>query len=323
MQRRLLLQAASGSVAVLGVPRAFAQAMPSGPIRIVVGFPRGGGTDALARVLAERLEPLWGRQVVIDNKPGVAGVLAASHVAQQPGDGRTLLMAHINSHALAPLLQPRLTYDVERDFTPVVLVGVTPNMLAGSVQQPVRTLDDLVALCQARPGRVSFGSSGAGSVQHLSLEMFKLRARIDLLHIPYKGSAPVLADVVNGLVDCCLVSMTAVTPFVKSGKLVAIAQTRPVRAKAYPGVPTMAEQGFPGFDASVWYGLVGPARLPRGLVQKINADVNLVLAMPGVQRRLDGYGAEDGGGTPEKFGAFMRAELAKWTRVVKDSGLKP
>ena len=240
MQRRTLIQVGAAAAATLGVPSLFAQEWPNGPVRIVVGFPPGGGTDALARVVAQKLTTLWNQQVIVESKPGVAGVLAAEYVAQQPSDGSTLLMAHINSHALAPSLQPKLRYSIERDFVPIVLVGVTPNLLIGNPNQP-RTVKEIVALCKAEPGRVSFGSAGAGSAQHLALEMFKLRAKVDALHVPYKGSGPLLTDLMGGQIQYSFETMTAATPHVKSGRVIAIAQTRLKRAKGHPSVPTMQE----------------------------------------------------------------------------------
>ena len=322
MQRRSILKATAGAAATLAVPRVFAQTWPSGPIRIIVGFPPGGGTDALARVVSTKLTQMWNQQVIVENKAGVAGVLAADYVAQQASDGTTLLMAHINSHALAPSLQPKLNYSVERDFVPIVLVGVTPNLLIANPKEEAKTVKDIVALCKAKPGQVSFGSAGNGSAQHLALESFKLQARVDAIHVPYKGSGPLLTDLMGGQIQYSFETMTAATPHVKSGKVLAIAQTRTKRAKGHPGVPTMEEEGFAGFEATTWYGLVGPGKLPTPIAQKMNEDVNKVLAMPDVQEKLDTYGAEDGGGTREKFAAFIRAETAKWAKVVKDGNIK-
>ena len=322
MQRRSILKAAAGAATTLAVPQVFAQPWPSGPIRIIVGFPPGGGTDALARVLSVKLTQMWNQQVIVENKAGVAGVLAADYVAQQASDGTTLLMAHINSHALAPSLQPKLNYSVERDFVPIVLVGVTPNLLIANTNEAARTVKDIVALCKAKPGQVTFGSAGNGSAQHLALELFKLQAKVDAIHVPYKGSGPLLTDLMGGQIQYSFETMTAATPHVKSGKVLAVAQTRTKRAKGHPNVPTMEEQGFPGFEATTWYGLAGPGKLPSAIAQKMNEDVNKVLAMPDVQEKLDTYGAEDGGGTREKFAAFIRAETAKWARVVKDGHIK-
>jgi tripartite-type tricarboxylate transporter receptor subunit TctC len=322
MQRRSFIQAAGAAAAALGVPSVFAQEWPTGPVRIVVGFPPGGGTDALARVVAQKLSVMWNQTVIVENKGGVAGVLAAEYVATQPSDGSTLLMAHINSHALAPSLQPKLRYNAERDFVPIVLVGVTPNLLIGNTAQPAKTVKDIVALCKAKPGQISFGSAGAGSAQHLALEMFKLQAKVDALHVPYKGSGPLLTDLIGGQINYSFETMTAATPHVANGRVIAIAQTRTRRAKGHPNVPTMQEQGFEGFEATTWYGLVGPRGLPLAITQKVNADVNTVLAMPDVQEKLDTYGAEDGGGSADKFATFIRTEIAKWAKVVKDADVK-
>jgi len=322
MQRRLVLQAGAGAAATLGVPALRAQAWPTGPVRIVVGFPPGGGTDALARVVGQKLGVMWNQQVIVENKAGVAGVLAADYVAQQPSDGSVLLMAHINSHALAPSLQPKLRYNAERDFVPIVLVGVTPNLLIANDKQQAKTVKDIVALCKAQPGAVSFGSAGAGSAQHLALEMFKLQAKVDALHVPYKGSGPLLQDLIGGQIQYSFETMTAATPHVKSGRVLAIAQTRLRRAKGHPTVPTMQEQGFDGFDATTWYGLAAPKGLSPAIAQKINQDTNLVLALPDVQEKMDTYGAEDGGGSSEKFATFIHTEIIKWAKVVKDADVK-
>ena len=311
MKRRTLISAAAA--ASLASPVLRAQTLPNGPIRIVVGFPPGGGTDALARVVGQKLA------VMIDNKGGAAGVIAADYVAKQPADGTTLLMAHINSHAIAPGLQPKLGYNVDRDFVPIALVGVTPNLLICNESQPAKNVKELVELCRKNPGKISFGSAGAGSAQHLALEMFKLRANVDALHIPYKGSGPLLTDLIGGQIMYSFETMTAATPHVKSGKAIALAQTRVKRAKGHPNVPTMDEQGFAGFDATTWYGLVGPGKLPPAMAKRMNEDVNKVLAMPDVIEKLDQYGAEDGGGSAQKFSEFIHTEQVKWAKVIKDA----
>ena len=322
MQRRSFIRASGAAAATLALPAVHAQQWPYGPVRIIVGFPPGGGTDALARVVGQKLGAMWGQQVIVENKAGVAGVLAAEYTATQPSDGSTLLMAHINSHALALSLQPKLRYNIERDFVPIVLVGVTPNLLIANPAQSAKTVKDIVALCKAQPGAVSFGSAGSGSAQHLALEMFKLRAKVDALHVPYKGSGPLLTDLIGGQIQYSFETMTAATPHVKNGRVLAIAQTRIKRAKGHPSVPTMQEEGYEGFEATTWYGLVGPGKLPTVIAQKINRDVNTVLAMPDVQEKMDTYGAEDGGGSAEKFAQFIRTEQAKWAKVVKEAGVK-
>ncbi len=330
MQRRTLIQATAASAAtLLAAPYARAQAAaqatpwPNGPVRIIVGFPPGGGTDALARVVAQKLTAMWNQQVIVENKAGAAGLLAAEYVAQQPGDGATLLMAHINSHALGPALQAsKLRYSVERDFTPIVMVGVTPNLLIAHPGSPNKSVKEVVDACKAKPGQIAFGSAGLGSAQHLALEMFKHSAGIDALHIPYKGSGPLLVDLIGGQIQYCFETMTAATPHVKGGKVIAVAQTRAKRASGHPTVPTMQEQGFDGFEATTWYGLAGPGKLPAAIADKVNRDVNAVLAMADVQERMATYGAEDGGGSREKFAQFIATEQVKWAKVVKDGNVK-
>ena len=321
MQRRRFIAStlAAGAALPLATVRAQTAPLPTAPVRIVVGFPPGGGTDVMARVMAQKLATLWGVPVTVENKAGAGGVIAAEYVAKQPNNGTTLLMTNISNHAIAPALYPTLGYVVERDFTPLVLVGVTPNLLICNPSKPARTVKDLVALCRDKPGTVTFGSSGAGASQHLAIELFKLRAGVDALHVPYRGSGPMLTDLIGGQIDYSFETMTSATPHVASGKLVAIAQTRPRRSKAHPEVPTVAELGFPGFDASTWYGLVGPAQMNAAMVQRMNEDFNRVLALPDVAEKLASYGAEDGGGSAAKFAEFIGTEKDKWARVVKEA----
>lgn len=319
MQRRIFVAA---TAATLAAPMLQAQTLPSGPVRIIVGFPPGGGTDALARVVGQKLQAMWNTSVVIENRAGAAGVIAADFVSKQPSDGNTLLMAHINSHALAPALGQKLGYDAEKDFVPISMVAITPNILVCNNDQRAKNVPDLVALCKANPGKVSFASAGGGSAQHFALEMFKQQARIFALHVPYRGSGPALTDLIGGQVNYCFETMTSATPHIKGGKAVALAQTRLKRAKGHPNVPTMAEQGFPGFEATVWYGLMGPGKMPAAMARRMNEDVNKVLAMPDVQEKMDQFGAEDGGGSIEKFAQFIKAEQQKWALVAKAANIK-
>jgi tripartite-type tricarboxylate transporter receptor subunit TctC len=322
MQRRNFISSVTATAASLASPVLRAQTLPAGPVRIIVGFAPGGGTDILARVIAQKLQVMWNTPVLVENRAGAAGMIAADYVAKQPSDGATLLMAHINSHAIAPALTPRMTYRVENDFTPIVLVGVTPNLLICNDRQQARTVKDVVELCKKNPGKISFGSAGNGSAQHLALEMFKLAAKIDAIHVPYKGSGPMLTDLIGGQINYSFDTMTAATPHVKSGKAIAIAQTRTRRAKGYPNVPTMAESGFPGFEATTWYGLEGPGKLPSVIAKRMNDDINKVLQMPDVAEKFEQYGAEDSGGSPEKFDSFIKSEAKKWAKVVKDANVK-
>jgi tripartite-type tricarboxylate transporter receptor subunit TctC len=297
------------------------QAYPAKPVRILVGFAPGGGTDILARVIGQKLGDMWKTQVIVENRAGASGTIAADYVAKQGGDGNTLLMAHINSQAITPALV-KLNYNPATDFQPIVLVGVTPNLLICNEHQPAKTVKDLVELCRKNPGQVSFGSAGTGSAQHLALEMFMLAAKVKAIHVPYKGSGPMLTDLIGGQIQYSFDTMTAATPHVKNGKAIAIAQTRLARAKAYPNVPTMAESGFPGFEATTWYGLAGPAKMPAAMAKRMNEDVNKAMLMPDVMEKLEASGAEDGGGSTEKFGQFMHAEIGKWAKIIKEGGVK-
>jgi len=322
MKRRTFVAASAATAATLVAPAVQAQSLPAGPVRILVGFAPGGGTDILARIVAQKLQTMWGITVLVENRAGATGVIAAEAVAKAAPDGNTLLMAHINSHALAPALMPKLSYVVDRDFTPLTLVGITPNLLISNNDQPAKTVAELVSLCKANPGKVSFGSAGQGSAQHMALESFKLAAGVDTIHIPYKGSGPMLVDLIGGQIGYSFDTMTAATPHVKSGKVRAIAQTRAKRASSYPNVPTMIEAGFPNFEATTWYGLVGPGKLPPAMAQRMNEDINKVLVMPDVVEKLAQYGAEDGGGSAQRFADFIRTEQIKWAKVVKDSNVK-
>jgi tripartite-type tricarboxylate transporter receptor subunit TctC len=322
MKRRTFVAATAATAATMVTPSIQAQTLPAGPVRILVGFAPGGGTDILARIVAQKLQIMWGITVLVENRAGATGVIAAEAVAKATPDGNTLLMAHINSHALAPALMPKLNYVVDRDFTPLTLVGITPNLLISNNDQPAKTVAELVAQCKANPGKVSFGSAGQGSAQHMALESFKLAAGVDTIHIPYKGSGPMLADLIGGQIGYSFDTMTAATPHVKSGKVRAIAQTRAKRASSYPNVPTMVESGFPNFEATTWYGLAGPGKMPAAMVQRMNEDINKVLLMPDVMEKLAQFGAEDGGGSAQRFADFIRTEQVKWAKVVKDSNVK-
>jgi len=320
--RRSLVKAIAAAPLLASGAASFAQTgWPSGNVKIIVGFPPGGGTDALARILAPKLTTMWGQQVIIENRSGAASTLAADLVAKST-DGLTLLMGHINSHGIGPALYPKLPYNAETDFSPLALVGVTPNVLICNPNAPAKTVKEVVALAKAKPGTLAFGSAGSGSSQHLALELFKAQAGVDVLHVPYKGSAPLLTDLMGGQIQYSFDTMAAVTPHVKGGKVHAIAQTRTKRSPSYPDLPTVAESGFPGFDATTWYGLIGPAKMSPAVLAQINRDVNKAMEMPDIKERLTSLGAEDGGGTAQQFADFMRAERTKWAKVIKDANIK-
>lgn len=322
MQRRQFVS--SLAAAAFCARPAFASSssqLPSGPVRIVVGFPAGGGTDILARIVANQLNTMWGIPVVVDNKAGAAGLIAAGEVARAAPDGRTLMMGHINALGIAPALIPKLAYVPERDFTAIALVGQTPQVLVAHPGS-ASSVQAIVQKCKAKPGTVTFGSSGNGSAQHLALALFEQMADVSALHIPYKGAAPLMTDLIGGQISYAFEGMTTSASFIKSGKVRAIAQTGLKRAKAFADVPTMAESGFPGYNASIWFGLVGPGKLPAELVARINSDVNKILAMPDVISRLDEFGVEGGGGSAERFDTFMRDERTKWAKLIQSRNIK-
>ncbi|MGB6104548.1 MAG: tripartite tricarboxylate transporter substrate binding protein [Pusillimonas sp.] len=322
MNRRHFLLSGSALAGSLLTPALRAQAItPPGAVSLVVGFPAGGGTDVLARLLGQQFNDMWGVPVVVENKAGAAGVIAARHTAKQKNDGTALLVAHVNSHGIGPGLRSDLGYMVDTDFTPIGLIGKTPTILVGGPNQPAKTLKDLVELCKAQPGKIVFGSAGTGSAQHLALEIFKAEAGIDVLHVPYSGSAPLMTDVLGGHIQYAFEGMTTAKPLIESGKLVALAQTLQNRSKSLPDVPTVAEQDYPGFEASIWFALVGPGGMDPAMVERMNADLNTALKTPELVARLAQAGAEDGGGSADRLAQFMSSEQAKFAKVIKDAGI--
>ena len=318
---RLLSIALAASMTLAASPAA-AQSYPSKPIRILVGFSPGGGTDVMARLIGQKLTEAWNAQVVVENRPGAGGVLAADLTAKAAPDGYTLMIGHVNSHGIAPAAMSKMPYDAARDFAPVILIGTTPNMLVANAGTGAKSLDDIVRAARANPGKLTFGSAGNGSSQHLATEMFKLAAKVDVLHIPYKGSGQMIPDLIAGQIGYSFDTMTAITPHVKSGKVTPIATTRLKRSPAYPNLPTVAELGYPGFDVSTWYGLMAPAGTPAEIVTRLNREVDRILTLPEVKEKLNSVGAEDGGGSPEQFGKFVRDEIAKYSKIVKEAGVK-
>ena len=295
---------------------------PDKPIKLIVGFPPGGGSDAIARIISINLSQMWGQQVIIDNRGGAAGTIAADLVAKSPADGYTLGLAHVNALSIIPALGQKMSYNASTDFTPIVLLGITPNILIANVDAPAKNVKDLVAYLKQNPGKVSFGSAGNGSTQHLAFELFMHMSGTQALHIPYKGSGPVLVDLMAGHITYAFETMSAATPHIQSGKVIPLAQTRTKRSAAYPNLPTMEQLGYVGFEATAWYGLMGPAKLDPAIVDKINADVNTVLRKPEVQAKLAEVGAEDGGGTPAAFSKFIAKDRSQWAKLVKDAKLQ-
>ena len=298
------------------------KAWPDKPVKLIVGFPPGGGSDAVARVIAINLSQMWGQQVIIDNRGGAAGTIAADLVAKSAPDGYTLGLAHVNAMSIIPALGQKMSYNAATDFTPIVLLGITPNILIANVDAPAKNVKDLVAYMKQNPGKVTFGSAGNGSTQHLAFELFMHMAGTQALHIPYKGSGPVLVDLMAGHITYAFETMAAATPHIQSGKVIPLAQTRTKRSAAYPNLPTMDQLGFVGFEATAWYGLMGPANLDPKIVQKINTDVNTILRKPEVQAKMAEVGAEDGGGTPAAFSKFIVKDRNQWAKLVKDAKLQ-
>lgn len=310
------------SLTISSVAIAQVKGWPDKPIKLIVGFPPGGGSDAIARVISINLSQMWGQQVIIDNRGGAAGTIAADLVAKSPADGYTLGLAHVNALSIIPALGQKMLYDSSKDFTPIVLLGITPNILIANLDAPAKNVKDLVTYMKQNPGKVTFGSAGNGSTQHLAYELFMHMAGTQALHIPYKGSGPVLVDLMAGHINYTFETMSAATPHIQSGKVIPMGQTRTKRSPAYPNVPTMEQLGYTGFEATAWYGLMGPAKLAPKIVDKINTDVNTILRKPDIQAKLAEIGAEDGGGTPESFSKFIVKDRNQWAKLVKDATLQ-
>lgn len=323
--RRRALAAGAGALAVALAPRlATAQtaAFPSKPVRLVVPFTPGGSTDILARAIGHKLGETWNQPVVIENKPGAGGNIGVEYVAKSPADGYTLVMGHIGTFAANPALYRRLPYDPIRDFAPITLVARVPNVLVVGPAVPAKTFGEFVAYAKANPGKVFYGSGGNGSAAHLATEYFRMRTGLDLQHVPYKGTGPALADLLSGQIGVVLTGAPPLMAHLKSGKLRALAVASPQRLAVLPDVPTIAESGYPGFSAVQWYGLFAPAATPRELVARLNRDAVAALLDPLVSERLASEGAEPVGDTPEEFGAFVKAEIELWGKVIRESGAK-
>lgn len=301
---------------------AFGQAYPAKPIRMIIGFPPGGGTDIVGRIVAQKLAESFGQQVIADNRGGASGQLAAELVAKAAPDGHTIMMAHIAAISILPSLISRLPYDAQKDFVPITLVAIGPNLLVVHPSLPVKTVKDLVALAKARPGQLQYASPGAGTVQHLAAELFKLQAKVDMLHVPYKGSGQSIIDLVAGHVHLDFDSVPPVINHVRNGKLRAIAVTSEKRFSLLPEIPTVTEGGVPGFDMSTWWGLVAPGAVGKDIVARLHGETVKLLRQPDVKEKIAFVGAETVGNTPEEFAAYIRAEAAKYARIVKAANIK-
>jgi tripartite-type tricarboxylate transporter receptor subunit TctC len=300
---------------------AAAQEWPAKPIRIVVPFAAGGTSDILARALGERLQAALKQTVIIDNKAGAGGVIGADSVAKSAPDGTTFLLGTIASHAINPVLNPKMPYDAAKDFTPVILLGSISNVLLVGADQPFKTVKDLIAAVKAKPG-MPFGSAGQGSSQHMSGEAFRLLAGVELTHVPYKGSAPAIQDVIGGQIPMSFETVTVALPHIQGGKVRALAVTSAKRSKVLPDTPTLQEAGVAGFDVSSWQALYAPAGTPAAIVKRLNAEIEKIIAQPEMKAKMDGLGLDHSPNTPEQFAAFGQSELVKWAKIVKDGNVK-
>jgi tripartite-type tricarboxylate transporter receptor subunit TctC len=301
---------------------ALAQSWPAKPVRIVVAYPPGGGIDVMGRQIAEKLSSAWGQPVVVENKPGANTILAGDTVAKSAPDGYTVLMTTDATFSINPHLYAKLPYDAARDFAPVALVTIMPFLLVTHPALPVRSVKELVALAKSRPGQLNYGSPGNGSTTHLANELLKSMTGISIAHVPYKGVAPAATDLISGQTQMMSGDLSTLLPHVKSGRMRALAVTSARRSSLLPQMPTVAESGVPGYEASGWFGVLVPASTPAQIVERLNGSIVKGIASADARERLGALGGEVGGGSPEQFGAHIRNESAKWGKVIRSIGLK-
>jgi tripartite-type tricarboxylate transporter receptor subunit TctC len=299
--------------------QATAQDYPRKPVRLIVPFAPGGGNDAVARTIAQQMSASLGQQIVIDNRSGAGGVVGAELAAKAPPDGYTLFLGGVGSLAVNPNLHARLPYDPLKDFAPITLIASAPSVLVVHPSVPARTLAEFTALARANPGKLNYASNGNGSSAQLAAVMYEAFAGVQLMHVPYKGLSPALVDLLSGEVQAMFSSIVAIGPHIQSGKLRPLAVTGKKRASPLPGVPTIAESGYPDYEAGSWYGLLAPAGTPREIVARLQGDAVKALEQPEVRGRLAGEGAEPIGSTPEEFAAYIRSELARMGRLIRDA----
>ena len=322
--RRLVLSAvASAAIAgagLLGGGAAMAQAYPSKPVTIIVPFAAGGTTDILARIIGQALTTKLGQSVIVDNRAGAGGNIGASLAAKSPADGYTLFMGTVGTHAINASLYKKMPFDPIKGFAPLTRMANVPNLLAANPAQPYKTVKELIAYAKANPGKVNFGSSGNGSSIHLSGELFKSLAKVDMVNVPYKGSAPAVTDLLGNQIGIMFDNMPSAIQHVRSGKLVPIAVTTAKRSPELPNVPTITEAGVPGYEATSWFGMFAPVGTPAPVLAKLNTALVKVLNQAEVKKKINEQGAETYSETPEQFAAFIQAESVKWGKVVKESG---
>jgi len=323
-QRRTFALAVSLSLALgagmLAAPGVHAQAFPSKPMTIIVPFPAGGTTDILARILGQYMSTAMGQPVVIDNRAGAGGNIGGQAAARAPADGYTLFMGTVGTHAINASLYKKMPFDPVKDFAPLTRVAMVPNLLVAHPSQPFKTVSELIAYAKANPGKVTYASSGNGTSIHLSGELFKSMTKIDMTHVPYKGSAPAVNDLLSGQVAIMFDNLPSALPHVKAGKLRPIAVTSAKRSPELPDIPTVAEAGVPGFEATSWFGMFAPAGTPPAIVNQLNAVMVKALNDPDIRKKISDQGAEPHPEKPAEFAAFIQAESVKWGKVVRDSG---
>ena len=304
---------------------AHAQAYPAKPVRMLVPFPPGGGTDYVARLIGQKLTETWGQQLIVENRPGASMMIASEIVAKAPPDGYTIIMSSAN-HTINPSLYPKIPYDTVRDFAPVTVVGTSPFVLVVHPSLPVKTVKELIALARARKGQITYASSGTGGPQQLAGELFKVMAKVDMTHVPYKGSGPAEVDLIGGHVQVMFATTISALPQIKAGRMRPLGVTTLKRTSAFsnvfPDLPTVSEAAVPGYEASSWWGVLVPARTPREIVNKLHGDIVKVLHMPDPRNRLLTQGGDPVGNTPEQFAAMMQEELGKWAKLVKEANIK-
>jgi tripartite-type tricarboxylate transporter receptor subunit TctC len=303
-------------------PAALAQGFPNKPIRLVCPFPPGGAVDIASRAIADALTKVTGQAVVVENKPGAGGNLGGEQVAKSPADGYTVLMTTSGIQAINPFLYQKMPFDPNKDFAPVTVLVSLSNVLVANPSVRPSSVKELIAAAKAEPGRISAASSGSGTSIHMSLELFKYLTGTDILHVPYKGSAPAVADLMGGQVQIMFDNIPSALPHIRAGKLKAMATTGANRAAALPDLPTVAEAGVPGYESGVWFGLVVPASTPKDVIEKLNADARKAMALPEYQKRMTDLGYELVGSTPAEMGQMIETELKRWGPVVKASGAK-
>ncbi len=316
-----LAAACLASAVLLALP-AGAQTYPAKTVRIVMPWTPGGATDILSRTLAQKLGEEWKQQVVVDNRPGGNGIIGTELAARAAPDGHTLLMGATGPNSVLPTLMTKLPYDALKDFDPVTLVATTTYVLSVHPSMPVGSVQELVKLGKSRPGEFTFASPGTGTPNHLSGEMFKSMTGIDMRHVPYKGSAPAMTDVMGGQVTLTFENIAPVLPYIKAGKLKALGITAGRRSPLLQDVPTISESGLPGFEAVGWFGLLTPAGTPKDVIAKVNAAVGRALRLPDVHERLTALGVELYGGTVQEFDAFQKAQMEKWARVIREAHVR-